>query len=266
MRKLFVCLFALAVAAAAVDPESDGSFNRRLKVSGPVDLDVVNDSGLISVKAGPGGEVVVRAEMRAQRNWGSRQAALDRIRKIEAHPPVEQSGNSIRIGRFSEREATRGVNIRYEITVPHDTRIKCVTDSGGIRVEGIRGPVEAAADSGGIEISNVAERIVANADSGGIRILNAGGPVEATADSGGIRIEQAKASPIRARADSGGITVRLAPGAGYDVDAACDSGRLAIGSGIALSGETKARSARGKARGGGPLVDLRADSGGIRIE
>lgn len=275
-------LAVLAISSAAFAADSTGSFDRSLSVSGPVDLEAVTDAGGITIRTGAPGTVHVHATLRA--NWGMFGSGdvEDRIRELERHPPIQQNGNQIRIGTASEHNLLRNISMRLEIETPPDTKVRVNADSGGIRVEGVHGRVDCKTDSGGIQLSNIGSDVRAEADSGGIHIedvkgsawgrvdsggitaLGIAGPVTAEADSGHISIRQSVAAPIRAKADSGGITVELAKGAGYDIDAQTESGGISAPA-LTVNSEYSKHHVQGKLHGGGPLVDVRVDSGGIEI-
>ncbi len=144
-------LFTVAVMAPiAVAAPAEGSFDKSVTVSGAVELDVKTDSGGITVVPGTSGVVRVHAILRGQRNWSGSGDVEARIRELERNPPVEKNGNQIRIGYVHDRDLLKGVSMRLEIETPADTQIRARADSGGIRVEGIKGPVDAHTDSGGI--------------------------------------------------------------------------------------------------------------------
>jgi hypothetical protein len=260
---------------------AEGTFETVLSVAGPATLDVAVDYGLIRVRAGDPGSVRIRGILRARRWFFGWVSVENRIRQLESKPPVEQSGTTIQVGAVAGRWLFRGIALYLEITVPADTRIRALADSGDIRVEGIAGAVDcetdsgdvelsaihgnvrASADSGSIRIREVAGRVNAEADSGDIEALEIAGEIEAATDSGDIRISQTVAAPVRAEADSGGIRVQLAPGAGYNVSAETDHGRITV-----PEMEWRTRSKQevdGRIGGGGPLVDLETDSGDIDI-
>ena len=92
-----------------------------------------------------------------------------------------------------------------------------------------------------------------------------GGSIDAKADSGSIRLSQTKAAPIHVRSDSGGVTVKLAPGAGYDAQLATGSGHIRVPE-MTANGALSGHRVDGKIHGGGPLIDIHADSGGITLE
>jgi hypothetical protein len=277
-------LLAALVAAAAFAQQPEGGFERSLPVSGPVELDVRTDSGGIVVTPSAGSTVRVRAVLKGNRGRNKNTADIEnRIRAIERNPPVEQTGSRIRVGYVSDRTLLKGISMRLEITTPVETRLRAHADSGGVRVQGISGPAECQTDSGGIEATGIGGGVRAQADSGGIRLrdirgavfaradsggidaINVAGAVDAQTDSGGIRIEQNTAAPVLARADSGGANVRLAPTAGYNVDVASQSGRITLPE-MTLSGAFSRHRAAGKVRGGGPLVDVKVDSGEIVVQ
>lgn len=283
MRHWGILCAALAVASIpACAQQVEGRFERTLNVSGAVDLDVVTDSGGIVVKQGQAASVQVRATLKSQRNI-SRADAERRIRALEADPPVQQSGNVVRIGHVRDKDLLRGISMRLEILTPAETKLRARADSGGITVAGIGGPldcqtdsggieasdigsdVHATADSGGIRIANVRGKVVARADSGGIQAMSIGGAVDVSTDSGGVKISQSSPGPIRVRADSGGADVKLAPGSGYDVTAVSGSGRISVPE-MTVRGSFSRGRAEGKVRGGGPLVDVQVDSGHVTIE
>ncbi|MBV8552576.1 MAG: DUF4097 family beta strand repeat protein [Acidobacteriaceae bacterium] len=270
-------------ASLMAGAQAEGSFDRSLAVSGPVDLDVKTDSGGITVTPGSSGTLRVHAILKGQHGWFDSSDVESRIRELERNPPVEQSGNRVRIGYVHDRDLLKNVSMRLEIQTPSDTQLRAHADSGGIRVEGIRGPADCHTDSGGIEIRNIASEVRAAADSGSIHLSNINGPVsahvdsggieatgvsgsiEARTDSGGIRLAQTNPAPIHAKADSGGITVKLAPGGGYDLSIEAESGHISVPEMVVSSGFSR-HHVEGKIHNGGPQVTIRADSGSITVE
>lgn len=276
-------LLAIAALAPVFAQQPEGRYERTLNVSGPVELDLSTDSGGIVVIPGNAGVVRVRGILKAYPFIGFLGDAAERIRKIEANPPIEQTGNRIRVGHVSDRKILRGIAMRLEIEAPVDTRLRAVADSGGVRVEGLKGPVDCRTDSGGIRISRIGSEVRASADSGGIHIRDVegpvyaradsggieatgvGGPIDVQTDSGGIQLQQTKAATVRAHADSGGANLRLVPGVGYDLAVRSSSGRVSTP--VLDSGASVSRhEARGKLRGGGPRVDIALDSGTVIVD
>jgi hypothetical protein len=285
MHRMTGLTVALAFAGSLAFAATEGHWERTLNVSGPLNLELQTDSGGIVVNAGAAGTLQVRAILKANSNWmaGTTSDIEARIRRIEQNPPIEQNGNTVRVGRLTDRSLLKGISMRLEVTAPAETKLYARTDSGGIRAEGIKGPVDAKTDSGGIHAVRIGGEVRAEADSGGIHIsgaqgsvwarvdsggveaMDVAGSVDAQTDSGGVRIAQTKAAAIRARTDSGGVHVKLASGAGYDIHAEGDSAHVSVPQLDGGSSVTK-HSARGRIRGGGPLVDVKANSGTVTIE
>lgn len=246
-----------------------------------MDLDLATDAGGIYVIPGPAGSVRIRGILKAGGNWFNNGDVERRIRELEAHPPIEQAGNSIRVA-VRDRSLLRGIAMRLEIEAPLESRLRARADSGGIEVRGIKGPIDcktdsggiraseiggevrAAADSGGIHIRRVNGPVYAHGDSGGIEALEIAGSVDAGADSGGVRISQSTPAPVKARTDSGGVDITLARTSGYDIRARAGSGRVTAAD-VTVSGMISRHEVNGRLRGGGPLVDVSADSGNVDI-
>jgi len=276
-------LFALLALAAGLcyAERAEGSFERTLTVTGFADLELTTDAGGIDVVPGPPGTVRIRGILKAGDNWFRHGDVESRIRELEAHPPIVQSGNSIRV-EVRDRSLLRDISMRLEVETPPDSRLRARADSGGIDVRGIKGPVDCRTDSGGIHASEIGGEVRAAADSGGIHIRRVNGPVYARADSGGIeateitgsvdaevdsggvRVSQAAPAPIKARSDSGGADITLAKTGGYDIQAYAGSGRVTVPD-VTVSGRISPHEVNGKLRGGGALVDVKTDSGQIDI-
>lgn len=255
-------VFALTACGIADARVIEGTFERTLTVSGPVELDIRTDSGHIKVTAGPPGEIRVNGRIRA--STGRRVSEADaegKVRRLEANPPVEQSGNVIRIGHIDDAELERRVSISYEVVAPVETRLRSESDSGGQDIQGIRGPVQAQADSGGLTIAGIAESVESETDSGGQRISDVGGGVEAKGDSGGLRIAAVRGA-VTARTDSGGIRASEISGA---FEAKADSGSVSADSvGGPITVSTDSGSVQVTQAAAGP-IDIHTDSGGVQL-
>src|SRR5258708_3926263 len=96
-RPLIAVLLLMVFGAVCAFADT-GGFERTLQVSGPVDMDITSGAGNVTVHAGASGSVHVKATIRSQNSWFG-MSASDRIHKIEQNPPIEQQGNTIRIGK-----------------------------------------------------------------------------------------------------------------------------------------------------------------------
>lgn len=200
-----VCLQTLPAAASA-----EGSFQRTLQATGPVHLDVKTGSGNVEVRTGNSNQVQVTGHIRATELFGRN--AQERIKRLEANPPIQQNGNDISIGRIDDPELRHNISISYEVVVPAETELRVETGSGNQRVEGIRGPLEVSAGSGDLKVSAIGDRVRAETGSGDIDIDRVKGNVHAKTGSGSIEANNI-AGAFEGDSGSGHITLQqTAPG------------------------------------------------------
>jgi DUF4097 and DUF4098 domain-containing protein YvlB len=246
-RWLASALAAALVAAAlcALTPvahaSAEGGFQRTLTVTGPVDLDLTTGSGNIRISSGSSGQVQITARIKVN-NWFSGNEE-DRIRQIEANPPIQQTGNTIHIGHL-DNELGHNISISYEVMVPPDTRLHAHTGSGDQEITGLSGPIETESGSGNVRISKIGNGVQAETGSGDMDITQVKGDLRAKTGSGGIHATDV-AGGLEAHSGSGDIEfTQTAPG----------SVRVNTG-----SGEMKLRGVKG-------TVSAEAGSGDIDVE
>jgi DUF4097 and DUF4098 domain-containing protein YvlB len=226
-----------AVPAAA---SAEGSFQRTLQVTGPVNLEVTTGSGSIQVRTGTSNQVQVTGHIKATEWFGGSNAA-ERVKRLQANPPVQQSGNDIRIGHIDDFDLRRNVSISYDLIVPAETRLRSNTGSGNQTVEGIHGPLDIGAGSGGLKVSDIGDTVHADTGSGTIEINGVKGNLRAKTGSGSIRaagiaggfegetgsghitLEQTAPGAVRADTGSGGMELRGVRGS---LDAKAGSGTI----------------------------------------
>lgn len=247
-------------------PAAEGKFERTLSVTGPVNLEVSTGSGKIDVKAGGAGAVKIYGFIKARGDGFSDGA--EKVRYLEANPPIEQSGSIIRIGRIEEREYRNNVTIAYEIETPADTRLVSRTGSGSQLIGGLRGPVEASTGSGSINISNIGSSVEAQTGSGSIELDSIVGRANLRTGSGSIRAGKIAGS-VKASTGSGHIWLEQTAaeqGASLDAEAHTGSGGIEI---HGVSGSLKAGTGSGSVRAdGNPAGDwnINTSSGSVTVE
>src|SRR5205809_7444388 len=213
---IIICLPALAA--------SHGEFDRNLKVSGSVNLQVETGSGSIDVRTGNSSEVHVVGHIRATEWFGDNADA--RVKRLESNPPIQQSGNDIRIGHIDDPELKRNISVSYELVVPSNTQLRASSGSGSVTVTGISGTLEANTGSGSLKLSDIGSGVRARTGSGSIEIDGAKGSVYARTGSGSIHatnvaggfdgqtgsghltLEQTAPGSVRAETGSGGLELR----------------------------------------------------------
>ena len=202
---ILICLPALPAAAAA-----EGSFQRSLHVTGAVHLDLTTGAGRVEVRKGNSGQVQVTGKIRST-EWFAENVD-EKIKRLEANPPIQQNGNEIQIGRIDDPELRHNISISYEVVVPEDTELRVQSGSGDQKVEGIRGPLDVSAGSGGLRISSIGDRVHAETGSGDIDIDRVKGNVHAKTGSGSIDASDI-AGAFEGDSGSGHITLQqTAPG------------------------------------------------------
>jgi len=205
-----VACWLFAAASLPAQASAEGSFDRTLQVNGPVNIDLSTGSGNIQVRSGNSGQVQITGRIKVT-NWFSGDSEA-RVKQIEANPPIQQSGNDIRIGHIDDPELRRNVSISYDVIVPADTQLRSHSGSGNQTIEGIQGSAEVEAGSGDLKISNIGNTVRADTGSGGIQIDQVKGNVHAKAGSGDIR-GTGIAGGFEGRTGSGHIRVeQTAPG------------------------------------------------------
>jgi DUF4097 and DUF4098 domain-containing protein YvlB len=224
-----VAIALLAPAPQAAAQSAQGSYDRTLKVTGPVELSIQSGSGGIHVRAGTGGTVTIAARLRADNAWFSGDVEA-RIRQIEKNPPIEQTGNAIRVGRFADENLPKGISITYDVTVPAQSSVTAKNGSGGIDINDLAGPVDATTGSGRITIGRIAGAVTAGTGSGGIdlsgaaslkartgsgsiRAVAVGGDATASSGSGSVQIDLTGKGSVDVSSSSGAVTVMGVNGA-----------------------------------------------------
>lgn len=260
--------------------ENEANFERTLRVTGPVALDVSVRTGAVRVRPGAEDAVIIRGAVRGRSFFPGFGDPQRQARDFASDPPVFQDGNHISVGDLEDRRLLSYTELQLEILAPVETRVRAFGDSAAFRIEGVHGPVYCETDSGEIEISGIDSEVSASCDSGRISIskikgavdartdsgeiqaLEIAGRVDVRCDSGEITVSQTAVAPVYARTDSGSIRVKLADG-GYHLRLRTDNGRLDIPE------MAEARYSRneieGSLRGGGSIVDLETDSGNIEV-
>ncbi len=291
---LSVFLFPVLLHAAV-----EGHFDRTLQVSGAVSLNVTTGSGDVTVRTGGSDQVVVHGTIHSS-NWlfGNDSG----VRQVESNPPIQQSGNSIRIGYNLPENANRHVSIDYDITVPADTSLEAHSGSGNVQVTGVRSGVQAQTGSGDIRLRDLGGRLHAQTGRGNVRAedvaapfyahagsgnieasLNGSGDVDVETGSGTIRMRGIKggvrartgsgdieaagtvAGPWGLHSGSGNINLAVGSGAGFNLDTHTSSGSIHSDVPITVQGSLGSHELKGTVHGGGPAVEVSTGSGDVNI-
>jgi hypothetical protein len=113
MKHLLVATAAAIALAALPALGAEATFERNLQVNGTVELSVATGSGYIHLSHGAGNQIHVFGRVKS--GWGGND---EQVRQIAANPPIEQTGNIVRIG--ARHENYHNISIDYEIQAPAD--------------------------------------------------------------------------------------------------------------------------------------------------
>jgi len=289
-----------STGAFATNPQ--GTFEKTLQVSGPVDLEVLTHSGDVTVRAGSSGSVFIRGKIFVGDRWfGGRRE--DDVHAIEQNPPIRQDGNRVHI----EYVNYRNISVDYEITVPPDTTIRSRSGSGDQIIEGTHGNVDVQTGSGDVKLSRLNGEIRLQTGSGNIRAHEISGSVRGGTGSGDVEIEESGSGDIDLhtgsgnlsargvqggfhgetgsgditaegtqtgtwdmRTGSGNVHIRLPQNAAFDADISTSSGTVDVGQPIEMTVQGRVgdshKSIHGKVHGGGPTLRVHTGSGDIQIQ
>jgi len=276
MKKLWIAAVALAALAAVPALASEATFERTLSVSGRVELSVSTGSGNIHLTRGADNQVHVYGKVKS--GWGGSE---ERVREIAAHPPIERTGNIIRIG--SHHENLHNISIDYEIQAPANAFLEAGSGSGDITVDGVGENAKISTGSGNIHASGLHGGFTVDTGSGNIYAEQTGqGDVKAQTGSGNIELRDLRGG-LRAGTGSGDIKVGGTPasdwkletgsgnvefwagGAAFTLDASTGSGSVHTDREMMTQGTQDHHHVTGKINGGGPTVRIETGSGDIRV-
>ena len=258
---LWLVLFSAIVFPPGCNsgPSVSGAFDRNYTVTGPIHLELTNASGDVDITGSADGRVHVRGEVRASGfGFDNPQKRLD---DTLANPPIEQRGDTIRIGK--ELSRMRNISVAYTIQVPHNTEISATVASGAQTIRNVSGPVTVRAASGSIRLEKIERDAELTTASGTISASNVGSDLHISTASGNVNISSIKGD-VRANAVSGVIRVAN-PGA--RVEANNTSGEVEI---QGASNDVKAHAISGLVSvqgnpGAGCYWDLKTVSGGVQV-
>jgi DUF4097 and DUF4098 domain-containing protein YvlB len=270
-------LLAAALALAALPAlASEATFERTLSVSGRVELSVSTGSGNIHITRGAGNQVRIWGKVKS--GWGG---GDERVRQIAAHPPIEQTGNIIRIG--GHHENLHNISIDYEIQAPENSFLEAASGSGDITDDGVgenakistgSGNIHATGLHGGFKVDTGSGNIYADqagqgdvnaqTGSGNVELRNLHGGVHAGTGSGNLKVAGTPSTDWKLWTGSGNIDFS-AGGAAFTLEASTGSGSIHTGMEMLTQGTSDHHHVNGKIDGGGPTVRIDTGSGDIRV-
>ncbi len=281
LHKIFAMSVLLLTPAALL--AADGTFDKTLHTSGAVVLSVNTGAGYIHVTPGSDSSVHIIGHVHAAKwnSWIDNGSPEQRVHEVVSNPPIEQSGNTIDIGKHTDY---KNISIDYEITTPKGTDLTASSGSGDIHVADLSGPAKLNTGSGSIDASGLSGRVSletgsgdirsamqsstsvkAHTGSGSIRLKNVQGDLYAQTGSGDMEIQGQPTSDWRLQTGSGSITLNTG-NSRFSLDAQTGSGSVHSDPPISTHGSFERHHITGDVNGGGPMVRVETGSGDIRIQ
>ena len=257
--------------------KAEATFDRSLSFNGTLDLSVSTASGDITFTRGTANQIRIHGIVKANQNGDPAE-----VQKIAANPPIEQNGNTVRIG--AHQQNLHNISISYQIEAPADAILnassasgdiadtgvgngaKLNTASGNITASGLQGGFKVQTASGDIAIDSAGRGDAwAQTGSGDIDVKGVNGALTAQTGSGTIKAAGTPSSPWKLQAGSGDI--HLATGsAPMNLDASTGSGDISAPSSGAMQYSKDHHHVQAQLNGGGPEVRAATGSGDIRID
>ena len=202
--KRFALAAAILAIAAVPALANEATFERNLTVNGHVELAVSTGSGHIHITHGSGDRVHIVGKVKS--NWGSNE---QKVQEIANNPPIEQTGNIIRIGQ--RHENYHNISIEYDIEAPANSFLEANSGSGDIKDDGVGENAKLGTGSGSINATGLQNGFIVNTGSGNIYAEQTGqGDVKAQTGSGSVELKGVHGS-LRAGTGSGNIKVTGTP-------------------------------------------------------
>lgn len=258
LKALALVITLTGLAALPLQAATTGHFEKNLKVSGTVELEVTSGSGNITVHQGGAGSVYVSAKIHGNSgSWLFGGGNIEeRIHRIEQNPPVVQQGNSIHIGKIEDRELTRNISIDYDVTVPAQTHLNSYSGSGDLTISGLELPVTAKTGSGNVTVERVSADSRVSSGSGDLTINSVKGILYAQTGSGNIRADGIAGDAF---VDTGSGDIQVRQSAGGSVKAQTGSGNIKL---QGIKGGLRADAGSGNIQAEGePTADWRLGAG-----
>ena len=267
----------VTLAARSMQEEAGSlTFDRTLSVSGDAHLEVNTGSGNIHITRGSGSQIQIHGRIHVHHD-----GSQDQARQIAANPPIEQNGQTIRVGQHQEH--WRGISIDYQIEAPAGTFLaansgsgdivdegvgqnaKLQTGSGDIKASGLQGPFSVMTGSGNITAEQTGEGdVIAQTGSGDIVLKEIHGGFKGQTGSGDIKATGTPSSGWNLQTGSGSIDLETG-NSPLTLEASTGSGSVKTDHEMMMQGSLDKHHIKGTLNGGGPTVRLETGSGDIHI-
>ena len=218
MRTQFVtAALALLIAIATPAFAQQVSFERSFNTTGAVRLDVSTLGGRIALRSGTPGQVLIRGTATVRAAWDTPANAIELARQIAANPPIERTGDVIRLEPPRDPAQRRAATVAYEVLLPPGTTVNARSNSGEITAADLPASSTLQTDSGKIDVMTSSGDLDVTTGSGAVTVRGAGAGLKVRSSSSAIGIREAR-GPVSVRTQSGAVTIDVEPTAEVNVE------------------------------------------------
>jgi DUF4097 and DUF4098 domain-containing protein YvlB len=229
--------------------------------------------------------VVARIRVRAK----SQALAAEIAEQIEILMTPTPSGLEIRADKPKRSHVS--ISISYDITVPNQTSIVCVSSSGSLKVMDIEGDVNARTSSGSVQCENLlGDTATLGTSSGSVHVndvtlstcqlrTSSGSvhghqincpDIKANVSSGSITIVCTETTPPELKADlqtsSGSVNLTVPQAYTGRVDLSTSSGSIRTDFPVTVQGKISKKHLMGTIGSGAGTIKLKSSSGSVRLK
>jgi hypothetical protein len=290
---IFCLTAALFTPGWSACKQFEEEFNRDFKLEPGGGFSLINVCGNIEVCGWDQNTVQIRA-VKMVRRVSNQEEAQEWLNKIEIG--IEQEGNTIRVeAKFPENRelyirksrdretlfkkilsglaslpwGKAQVEVTFKVMLPRRTDVDLCDNLGDIEASNLEGNIKAKTDMGTIKMAGLSGDLTAGTAMGEIVMEGVKGSVEAGTDLGSITASLETVEPgnnISLHSDMGGISLALPGSTGADLDLSTELGGINVDLPVTVQGEITRERISGKINGGGPLIKVSTDLGGVEIK
>jgi len=242
-RQLLLSAAGLAIGICAVTAHAESRKEARIDISPNGTLNIVNNSGSVTLHSGSGHQVLVTYIVHS-----------DKV-EVDQNASSKQRVELLTHALPKERPTADEAKVDYEITVPAGVSVNVTTVSATITAENLSGDIGLSSESGQIDVKNVSKSHVrVRSMTAGINLNNITSSVVDIQSAGGaVQLKDVTGQRVAANTTSGSIDYRGDCSGGGDYVFTTHSGAVDMTLPPTASVDLMARSTNGSVENAFPL-------------
>ncbi|HVP14064.1 MAG TPA: DUF4097 family beta strand repeat-containing protein [Terriglobales bacterium] len=280
LRELLIASTCALIAAA---PAAADEWARTYPVTGHPTLVLKTDDADVHVATGPGRAVELKVTTVGwrigphgiyveARQLGDRVECEVREPRVQFHIGFGFTRRSVRVDVLLPREVDLDVTSSdgRVALAPVTGSVRVRTSDGDIEAVGLRGDLHLQTSDGTIHARDLDGALEAHSSDGGIEVGGRFDRLDLSTSDGAIEADAGAGSRIETgwtlHSSDGSLTLRVPADLRADFDLRTGDGVIHLDLPVEVTGEIGRRELHGRLNGGGPLVQMRAADGSIRVE